>query len=254
MKDVCCCVGIIPSRYSSSRFPGKPLADINGKPMIQWVYEQTKKAFAHCFVATDDERIANAVAQFGGQYVMTKASHQSGTDRCAEAIVKIEQQVQQTFDVVVNVQGDEPLIDISQLEQIKACFDAPEVQIATLAKPFGANEDIFSPNTPKVVLDNNNNALYFSRSPIPYIRKSEPATWSGDYPFLKHVGLYAYRTDVLHAISALPQSSLEMAESLEQLRWLQNGYKIKVGITHAETYAVDAPEDVEKILNLLNSE
>jgi 3-deoxy-manno-octulosonate cytidylyltransferase (CMP-KDO synthetase) len=246
-------VGIIPARYASTRFPGKPLALIGGKPMIQRVYEQTLKVFAHCFVATDDERIAAAVADFGGQYVMTSAAHTSGTDRCREATDKIERDLQATFDVVVNIQGDEPFIATEQLEQIKRCFDNAEVQIATLVKPFGADEDIFSPNTPKVVIDNDNHALYFSRSPIPYVRHAQSqAEWAMQHTFYKHVGLYAYRSATLRAICALPQSALEKTESLEQLRWLQNGYKIKVGITNAATYAVDTPQDLEKINDMIS--
>jgi 3-deoxy-manno-octulosonate cytidylyltransferase (CMP-KDO synthetase) len=243
-------VGIIPARYASTRFEGKPLADIGGKTMIQRVYEQAQKAFVHCFVATDDQRIADAVAHFGGQCLMTSSLHKSGTDRCAEAIEKIRQQLQQSFDIVVNIQGDEPFIITEQLEQIKRCFDVPDVQIATLAKPFATDEDIFSPNTPKVVLNNSGFALLFSRSVIPYLRGVDTTLWIKHHQYLKHVGLYAYRSTVLQEIGCLPQSELEIAESLEQLRWLQNGYKIKVGITHAETYAVDTPEDLERIQEL----
>ncbi|GHT09880.1 3-deoxy-manno-octulosonate cytidylyltransferase [Bacteroidia bacterium] len=241
-------VGIIPSRYASTRFEGKPLAMVQGKPMIQRVYEQTQKVFAHaCFVATDDVRIANAVADFGGQYVMTSAAHQSGTDRCAEAVQMIEKQMQQTFDVVVNVQGDEPFIVPQQLQQIKDCFDNAEVQIATLVKPFAGDEDIFSVNTPKVVMDNAGNVLYFSRSSIPFVRNAPQREWASAHAFFKHIGLYAYRTNVLQKISALPQSSLELAESLEQLRWLQNGYRIRAAITHYPSHAIDTPADLERL-------
>ena len=252
MMDDARFVGIIPARYGSARFAGKPLADIGGKPMIQRVYERAQEAFAHCFVATDDPRIAAAAARFGGRCVMTSPLHQSGTDRCAEAIFIIEKELGRQFDAAVNIQGDEPFIAIEQLEQIKRLFDAPDVQIATLAKPFAADEDIFSPNVPKVVMDNHNFALLFSRSPIPCVRGAAPEEWAGRHQYFRHIGLYAYRADVLQAVSRLPPSALEAAESLEQLRWLQNGYKIKVGITNAENYAVDTPEDLERILQRYN--
>lgn len=240
-------VGIIPARYASVRFPGKPLADVGGKPMVRRVYEQAQRAFAHVFVATDDERIAAAVAEFGGNAIATATSHRSGTDRCAEAILKIEAALNQTFDVVVNIQGDEPFIAPEQLEQLKGCFADNGVQLATLVKVFGKSEDVFSPNSPKVVTDASGHALYFSRSVIPYLRSKAPAQWPAAYPFYKHVGLYAYRTDVLQRIHRLPQSALELAEGLEQLRWLENGYRIKVAVTDLETWAIDTPEDLERV-------
>ncbi|MDR0712374.1 MAG: 3-deoxy-manno-octulosonate cytidylyltransferase [Prevotellaceae bacterium] len=241
-------VGIIPARYASTRFPGKPLADVGGKPMIRRVYEQVQRTFAHVFVATDDDRIIAAVKEFGGNVIATAASHQSGTDRCAEAILKIEATLGQKFDVVVNIQGDEPFIAPQQLEQLKGCFADESVQLATLVKIFDKSEDVFSPNSPKVVADANGYALYFSRSVIPYLRNApQQAQWPDAYPFYKHVGLYAYRTDVLQRIHRLPQSPLEIAESLEQLRWLENGYRIKVAVTELETWAIDTPEDLEKV-------
>ncbi len=240
-------IGIIPARYASTRFPGKPLADINGKPMIQRVYEQAKQVFEHCYIATDDERIYAAVEAFGGCAVMTADTHQSGTDRCAEAVLKVETELNEKFDVVVNIQGDEPFIAPAQLEQLKGCFTQAGTQLATLVKKFGADEDIFSPNSPKVTIDKNGNALYFSRSVIPYLRNTEQAKWQDSYPFFKHIGLYAYRTDVLQQVCRLPQSSLELAESLEQLRWLENGYQIKVAVTQFETWAIDTPEDLERV-------
>ncbi|MDR1226378.1 MAG: 3-deoxy-manno-octulosonate cytidylyltransferase [Prevotellaceae bacterium] len=240
-------VGIIPARYASTRFPGKPLADIGGKSMIQRAYEQAQQVFAHCYAATDDDRIAAAVKAFGGKVVMTSPSHQSGTDRCAEAILKIETETHQKFDVVVNVQGDEPFIAPQQLEQLKGCFTDSGVQLATLVKKFSQEEDVFSPNSPKVTVDKNGYALYFSRSAIPYLRNKEHALWQTSYPFFKHIGLYAYRTDVLQQVCKLPQSSLELAESLEQLRWLENGYRIKVAVTEFETWAIDTPEDLERV-------
>jgi 3-deoxy-manno-octulosonate cytidylyltransferase (CMP-KDO synthetase) len=240
-------VGIIPARYASTRFPGKPLADIGGKPMIWRVYEQAQRVFTHVFVATDDERIAAAVEKLGGKVIMTSAAHQSGTDRCAEAALKVEASFGQKFDVVVNIQGDEPFIAPAQLEQLKGCFTSGSVQLATLVKAFGRGEDVFSPNSPKVVVDASSHALYFSRSVIPYLRSAEQAQWPERFPFYKHVGLYAYRTDTLQQICRLPRSPLELAEELEQLRWLENGYRIKVAVTELETWAIDTPEDLEKL-------
>jgi 3-deoxy-manno-octulosonate cytidylyltransferase (CMP-KDO synthetase) len=239
--------GIIPARYASTRFPGKPLADVGGKPMVRRVYEQAQRAFGCVFVATDDERIAAAVAGFGGNVIATASTHRSGTDRCAEAILKIEAALNQKFDVVVNIQGDEPFVAPEQLEQLKGCFADAGVQLATLVKVFGKNEDVFSPNSPKVVTDAGGYALYFSRSVVPYLHSAAPAQWRGAYPFYKHVGLYAYRADVLQRICRLPQSSLELAEGLEQLRWLENGYRIKVAVTELESWAIDTPEDLERV-------
>lgn len=215
--------------------------------MIRRVYEQAQRAFDHVFVATDDERIAAAVTGFGGNVIATAASHRSGTDRCAEAILKVEATLGQKFDVVVNIQGDEPFIAPQQLEQLKGCFTGADVQLATLVKAFGKGEDVFSPNSPKVVTDATGYALYFSRSVIPYLRNAAQAQWPDTYPFYKHVGLYAYRTDVLQHIHQLPQSPLELAEGLEQLRWLENGYRIKVAVTELETWAIDTPEDLERV-------
>jgi len=245
-------IGVIPARYSSTRFPGKPLAILCGKPVIQRVFEQVSKVFDDAVVATDDERIFSAVQQFGGQAIMTRSNHKSGTDRVEEAITKFNGE----WDVVVNIQGDEPFIQPSQLERIKECFSDPATQIATLVKPFSAVdniETIQNPNSPKVVVDNNMHALYFSRSVIPYIRGVDPAEWSKRHTFYKHIGLYAYRTDVLREITALPQSSLEIAESLEQLRWLQNGYVIKVALTDTETIGIDTPEDLAKAEEFLRT-
>ena len=240
-------IGIIPARFASTRFPGKPLADIGGKPMIQRVYEQAQQAFPRCYAATDDERIYAAVKSFGGSAVMTSAAHQSGTDRCAEAVLKIEAELSEKFDVAVNIQGDEPFIAPAQLEQLKGCFTDSSVQLATLVKKFGKDEDIFSPNSPKVTVDKNGYALYFSRAAIPYLRGKELTQWQGNHLFYKHIGLYAYRTDVLQKICKLPQSPLELAESLEQLRWLENGYRIKVALTEFETWAIDTPQDLERV-------
>ncbi len=244
-------IGIIPARYGSSRFPGKPLADMAGKPMIQRVYEQVKKALDEVWVATDDDQILKVVENFGGKAVLTSPDHKSGTDRCNEAFSKIGN----GFDVIINVQGDEPFIQPQQIEALKACFDSKETELATLVKPFKKEdgfEALFNPNSPKVILNNKSEAIYFSRSVIPYIRDTHHEEWLDKHPFYKHIGMYAYRADVLKKITLLPQSILELAESLEQLRWIENGYKIKVGLTDIETIGIDTPEDMEKALNLLN--
>ena len=243
-------IGIIPARYASTRFPGKPLALLGGKPMIQRVYEQVKETVDRVCVATDDERIEAAVKAFGGNVVMTSDQHRSGTGRCEEAY----QKVGEPFDVIINIQGDEPFIHPEQIETIKRCFEDESVDIATLVKPFAADGDfestLFNPNSPKVVVNKRMEAMYFSRSIVPYIRGKKYTEWLSAHVFYKHIGMYAYRADVLKEITALPPSSLEIAESLEQLRWLENGYKIKVGITEQETIGIDTPEDLEKA-NLL---
>lgn len=236
-------LGIIPARYASTRFPAKPLAMLGGKTVIQRVYEQVAKVLNDAYVATDDIRIEEAVKAFGGKVVMTSENHKSGTDRCYEACTKINE----NCDVIVNIQGDEPFIQPSQLEAIKACFDDETTQIATLVKPFTPDtnfEILENANSPKVVVNKNMNALYFSRSIIPYQRNAEKRDWVKNHVYYKHIGLYAYRPEVLKAITSLPQSALELAESLEQLRWLENGYTIKVGITEVETIGIDTPEDL----------
>ncbi len=238
-------LGIIPARYASTRFPAKPLAMLGGKRVIERVYGQVSGVLDDAWVATDDERIADAVRAFGGQVVMTSVHHKSGTDRCREAFEKIGR----PFDVVVNIQGDEPFIQPSQLEAVKACFSDPATQIATLVKPFSPDdglEALENPNSPKVVVDARMNALYFSRSVIPYLRNVDRTEWLAHHTFYKHIGLYAYRAEVLAEITSLPQSSLELAESLEQLRWLQNGYTIKVGVTQVKTIGIDTPQDLER--------
>lgn len=240
-------IGIIPARYSSTRFPGKPLSILGGKPVIQRVYEQASKVLNNVCVATDDERIYNKVIEFGGNAVMTRADHKSGTDRIAEAYEKIGK----PYKVVINIQGDEPFIHPEQIESVMACFDDKDVEIATLGKRFTSMEAVQNPNSPKIVVDNRGFAMYFSRSVIPFVRGVEEGEWLGRYPFLKHPGLYAYRVDVLKAITALPQSSLEKAESLEQLRWLQNGFRIKVAETEFETVGIDTPEDLKRAEELL---
>jgi 3-deoxy-manno-octulosonate cytidylyltransferase (CMP-KDO synthetase) len=213
-----------------------------GKPVIQWVYEQAEHVLGEAYVATDDVRIEQAVKAFGGRVVMTSPNHQSGTDRIEEAAEKIGTDA----DVIINVQGDEPFIRRSQLETVKELFSDPQTQIATLGKPFESIETTENPNSPKIVTDIEGYAMYFSRSVIPYVRGKEHSEWLQHFPFLKHIGLYAYRREVLRQITKLPQSPLELAESLEQLRWLQNGYRIKVGITEVETVGIDTPEDLAK--------
>ena len=246
-------IGIIPARYASSRFPGKPLALLGGEYVIKHVYRKVASLLDDCYVATDDSRIYDAVISFGGKAVMTDPNHKSGTDRVEEAINNIGKDC----DVVVNIQGDEPFIQKSQIEEVCKCFDDPNAQIATIGKHFSTMDEVINPNSPKIVVDNNGYALYFSRSVIPYIRgKENHEEWIASYPYLKHIGLYAYRRNVLHEITRLEQSSLEKAESLEQLRWLQNGYKIKVGISECETIGIDTPEDLiraEKFLEQMQS-
>lgn len=241
---------IIPARYASTRFPGKPLADMKGKPMIQRVYERVSQAVGDVWVATDDERIRRAVQDFGGQVVMTDAAHQSGTDRCHEAYTKVAPDA----DVIINVQGDEPFVCPTQIEALKQCFTHPEVDIATLVKAFRPTDDfesLFNANTPKVVFNRRMEAIYFSRSIIPYVRNHKHTEWLSRHVYYKHIGMYAYRANVLGEITKLPPSGLEVAESLEQLRWLENGYTIKVAVTEVETIGIDTPQDMERALQAL---
>jgi 3-deoxy-manno-octulosonate cytidylyltransferase (CMP-KDO synthetase) len=239
-------LGIIPARYGSTRFEGKPLALINGKMMIQRVYEQAKKAdrLAEVVVATDDERIFNAVVGFGGKAVMTSTNHKSGTDRCREVVDKIGV----GFDAVINIQGDEPYINPLQINQIAELISDKDTPLASLCKPISDYDELVSHNAVKVVFDKDGKALYFSRYAIPFMRNvDDDKIWMSKRTFYKHIGIYAYKTDVLREVSALPQSGLEMAESLEQLRWLENGYTVRMGVTEFESYSVDVPEDIIKI-------
>lgn len=238
--------GIIPARFASTRFPGKPLVLIGGKPMIQRVYEQASKSLGIVYVATDDEKIYDAVTGFGGKALMTSPDHQSGTDRCAEAVNKITAGQGTSIDVVINIQGDEPFIRPEQIDLLMSCFSDSSVEIATLVRKTEAGEDIFNPNQPKVILDAAGNALYFSRAAIPFIRGAEMTEWSKKHTYYKHLGLYAYKTDVLNNITLLPRSPLEITESLEQNRWLENGYKIRTALTTWESIGIDTPEDLEK--------
>ncbi len=241
-------IGIIPARYASSRFPGKPLAMIGDKTMIRRVYEQVSRVISQVVVATDDERIAAEVRSFGGDVCMTSASHRSGTDRCAEVIDQRVNESERSSLIVVNIQGDEPFIQPEQIGEILACFDQPDTEIATLARAAASLEEILDPNKPKVTVNSGQGALMFSRSPIPYLRNIARENWFGAFPFLIHVGMYAYRAEVLKAITRLSPSSLEEAESLEQLRWLENGYTIRVGFTNFVNRGIDTPADLEEIL------
>ena len=235
-------IAIIPARYASTRFPGKPLALLGGLPVIQRVYEQAISVLPEAYVATDDERIFQCVEAFGGRAVMTRTDHKSGTDRIQEAVEHIGTDA----DVIINIQGDEPFVQASQLQTLMQLFDDTTTQIGTLGKRFESMEAVQNPNSPKIVCDQRGFALYFSRSVIPFVRGKETTEWLKHYPFLKHLGLYAYRREVLREVTQLPQSPLEQAESLEQLRWLENGYRIRVGLTDVETVGIDTPEDLTR--------
>ena len=252
MKQSVKFIGIIPARYASTRFPGKPLAMIGETTMIEHVYRRVSSVLSDVWVATDDTRIEDTVKSFGGKVVMTSKDHRSGTDRCREAYLRCGRDA----DVVINIQGDEPFIDPSQLEQIMGCFSDESAQIATLVRPFpmdGSYAVLENPNSPKVVVDSNGFALLFSRSVIPYQRGLERNLWPSAMQYYTHIGMYAYRADVLERITRLPQSSLEIAESLEQLRWLQNGYKIKVGVSDSMTIGIDTPEDLVAAVEYLKT-
>ncbi|MEI7594817.1 MAG: 3-deoxy-manno-octulosonate cytidylyltransferase [Bacteroidota bacterium] len=242
-------IGIIPARYQSTRFPGKPLVLINGKTMIQRVYEQCLKTniLSKVVVATDDSRIFEHIKAFGGNVVLTSPDHCSGTDRCNEVISKLKAH-NELFDIAINIQGDEPYINPIQIEELVACFNDSETQIATLIKKIENAEDLFSPNCVKAIADSSNRAIYFSRNPIPYVRNAEQKDWLAHRTFYKHIGIYGYKTSVLEEITKLEVSSLEKAESLEQLRWIENKYIIKTSITTFESIAIDTPSDIEKII------
>lgn len=239
-------IAIIPARYASTRFPGKPLAMLGGKTVIQRVYEQAISVLPEAYVATDDERIFQTVSDFGGRAIMTRSDHKSGTDRIEEAVEKLYAEHPSAPDVIINIQGDEPFVQPSQIETLCHLFDDPETQIGTLGKPFENMEAVENPNSPKIVCDKRGFALYFSRSVIPFVRGEEREKWFGHFPYLKHLGLYAYRREVLREVTQLPQSPLELAESLEQLRWLENGYRIRVGLTDVETVGIDTPADLQR--------
>jgi 3-deoxy-manno-octulosonate cytidylyltransferase (CMP-KDO synthetase) len=243
-------LGIIPARYASTRFPGKPLANIHGKPMVMRVYERAKQALDHVIVATDDKRIFDAVKSADGKVVMTAPTHLSGTDRCMEALELYEAETDKEFDVVINIQGDEPFIRREQIELLMGSFKDASIDIATLIKVIEDPALIFDPNKPKVAVNRRKEAMYFSRSPIPFIRGYENDEWFERNIFYQHIGMYAYRSNVLREITTLEQGILEKAESLEQLRWLENGYKIKTAITELESFGIDTPEDLVHALKL----
>ena len=243
-------IGIIPARYNSTRFPGKPLIKIGGKTMIRRVYERCTLSLNNVIVATDDKRIMKEVEGFGGHAIMTSPDHKSGTDRCAEAITLYQKSCNKPVDVVINIQGDEPFLDPALLSHLSKSFIDPKIRISTLIKKITNKKEIFDPNLSKVVIDKNGMALYFSRSPIPYVSNIEKTKWAVEYPFYKHIGIYAFRKEVLMELTQLPFSSLEQAESLEQNRWLENGYRIHVEETEHESISIDTPEDLEKINNM----
>ena len=243
-------LGIIPARYESTRFPGKPLVDIGGKTMIQRVYEQASKArLQQVLVATDDARIAEAVQGFGGEVVLTGSHHQSGTDRCFEAYTRHDK----PFDCIINIQGDEPFIQPEQINLVLSCFENPGTQLATLIKQIDNPAELLNPNSPKVITDSRQQAIYFSRHPIPYQRGVEPAHWLQNQRYYQHIGLYGFRTDILEQLVQLPVSDLERAESLEQLRWLEHGFKIRVGLTEHASVGIDTPDDLERAIAQLKA-
>ncbi len=241
-------LGVIPARYASVRFPGKPLVVIQGKTMIRRVYEQVLQAkmISEVVVATDDERILNEVNSFGGRVVLTNPNHPSGTDRCLEALNIYGE----SFDSVINIQGDEPFIDPGQIDQVADLLNKPHFQIATLAKKITSNDELFNVNVVKVIFDSSGHAIYFSRNPLPFLRGVDQSEWLQNFDFYKHIGLYGFHVGTLRKITLIPQSKLEKAESLEQLRWVENGYSIAVGITEKEGFGIDTPEDLKKIANL----
>ncbi len=244
-------IGIIPARYASSRFPGKPLVDMLGQTMIQRVYSQVKKStyLSKVIVATDDERIYDHVISFGGNACMTSGNHPSGTDRCSEALIKQNEK----FDFAINIQGDEPFIDPAQINLLCASLN-DKTELATLIQKIATLEQLNSPGEAKVVVNHSGDAIYFSRSPIPFVQKSEPKSWLEKTTFYRHVGLYAYRMTFFEKITQLSPSLLEVAESLEQLRWIENGFKIKTVETEMEeSICIDTPEDLEKALLILKS-
>ncbi len=236
-------IGVIPARYASTRFPGKPLADIAGKSMIEWVYSQAKKStkLDHVVVATDHEKIFDHMKTKGGEVLMTSKNHVSGTDRCAEALSLTNEK----FDYVINIQGDEPFIDPRQIDLLASLLEG-KTELATLIKKIKKSAVLHNNNIVKVITNANQEAIYFSRSALPHLRNVAPEEWISKHVYFMHIGMYGYRSDVLEAITKLSPSSLELAESLEQLRWIENGYKIKVAETDIESMGIDTPEDLER--------
>lgn len=244
-------LGIIPARFGSSRLEGKPLADISGKPMIHWVYERAQQVLSEVIVATDDDRIMAAVANFGGKAVMTGSYHNSGTNRCLEAFEIYNSENTSQPDVIINIQGDEPLLDAELLYSLSSCFDDKTVEMATLASKVTSNEDLLGDSNVFLTLDKNQDALYFSRSPIPHVRGAEKTDWINHHTYWRHIGLYAFTPAALKHFAEMPGSSLEQAEALEQLRWLQDGRKIRVAKTSHSGISVDTPADLEKVRNIV---
>ena len=251
-------LGVIPARYGSTRLEGKPLLDICGKPMIQYVYEQAKKILSHVVVATDDKRIVKAVQDFGGEVVMTSSDHNTGTNRCLEALRVYTKRKDLKFDVVINIQGDEPLLDPEQIRLLISCFYDEltdfydrETEMATLIIPIKETDNTFADSGVFVVIDRHKNALYFSRSVIPFVRDTDKSEWQTKHTFYKHIGMYAFTPQTLIEFASLQQTELEVAESLEQNRWLENGKKIKVEITESEAIGVDTQEDLEKVRKII---
>lgn len=240
-------IGIIPARFASTRFPGKPLVEISGKIMIERVFKQVSRVIDDVWVATDDQRIFDAVLAFGGKVIMTSEDHKSGTDRVEEAYKKIVEETKSSYDVVINVQGDEPFIHVDQIESLMSCFKSPDVDIATLIKEIDTNDELFDVNKVKVITDKNAQALYFSRQTIPFLRGVDKEDWLNKHKFFKHIGMYAYRSNILPLIANMPMGNLEVCESLEQLRWLENGLTIQTAETDIESIGIDTPADLEKV-------
>jgi 3-deoxy-manno-octulosonate cytidylyltransferase (CMP-KDO synthetase) len=244
-------LGIIPARYGSTRLEGKPLADIHGKTMIQWVYEKAAKVLTDLVVATDDTRIFDAVIAFGGNAVMTSADHTTGTNRCLEALQKVSAKSGTAYDAVLNIQGDEPMLDPEQLVTLMDCFKNPATELATLVIPVTDSYDLENNSEVFVTFDKNMKALYFSRAVIPVVHTAVKEEWMDKTTFFKHVGLYGYTAKALGEFASLPQSRLETTEKLEQNRWLENGGIITVGITHRQSVPVDTFIDLERVRQIL---
>ena len=246
-------LGIIPARYGSVRLEGKPLLDIAGKPMIQHVYERAVAVLDPVYVATDDDRIYEKVKAFNGKVIMTSADHNSGSNRCLEAYEIITKETQQNYDVIINIQGDEPLLHSDQLRKLMGCFTDEYIMMATLAYHTHDPEDLLSEDNAFVVFDKNLNALYFSRSPIPFLKGVPHSEWIRKHDYYKQIGIYAYTAEALEIFAGLSQTSLEKAEKLEQNRWLENGHAIKIGITEYPSMGVDTPEDLNKIRAIITN-
>ncbi|MCF6269590.1 MAG: 3-deoxy-manno-octulosonate cytidylyltransferase [Melioribacteraceae bacterium] len=240
-------LGIIPARYGSTRLEGKPLADICGKPMIQHVYERSAKVLENIYIATDDKRIEDVVLEFGGKVVMTSHHHNSGTNRCLEAYEIIQKKHETKFDVVINIQGDEPMLEPSQLLELMSCFDNSKTEIATLVTEVTDAEELNSKTNAFVIFDVNMKAIYFSRTPIPAVKGLDKSEWFGKTDYYSHIGMYAYKPDTLEKVANLEQSKLELIEGLEQNRWIENGYPINVAITEFDSISVDTEKDLENI-------